>query len=191
MGDSLTQYIKKKKRGKKEPNNNGDKPRRGARSEVGEQQARQPPPRIQALSLSTSSLTPNRKNIKEREGLLTPLPFGQWRGQVQSCGLLPTQLAAQEGAPTTAPHHRFSPKPLLQCPSLTSKALAMMKGGGVLQLLEEGLCPFSGNMTGLGAREYIHVARQGAGAFSVTPRLAPEMAAVGGSPSAGLSSEPT
>lgn len=33
--------------------------------------------------------------------------------------------------------------------------------------------------------------RQGAGALSVTPRLSPEMAAVGGSPSAGLSSEPT
>lgn len=92
-----------------------------------------------------------------------------------------------------APYHRFSPKPLLPCPSLTSKALAVIKGGGVLQLLqEEGLCPFSeGVRQAWGPENTFMWQRQGAGAFRVTPRLSPEMAAVGGSPSAGPSSEPT
>lgn len=68
----------------------------------------------------------------------------------------------------------------------------MIEGGDVLQLLEEGLCPFSeGVRQAWGPENTFMWQRQGAGAFSVTPRLSPGMAAVGGSPSAGLSSEPT
>lgn len=68
----------------------------------------------------------------------------------------------------------------------------MIEGGDVLQLLEEGLCPFSeGARQAWGPENTFMWQRQGAGAFSVTPRLSPGMAAVGGSPSAGLSSEPT
>lgn len=52
------------------------------------------------------------------------------------------------------------------------------------QLLEELLHPppLMGVRPGLGAKEYIHVARQGAGAFSITPRPSPKMAAVGEAP---------
>lgn len=58
----------------------------------------------------------------------------------------------------------------------------MIKGGGVLQLLEEGLALLGVGGTGLGAREYIHVAKAGSRGFSVAPRLSPEMAAVGAAP---------
>lgn len=39
-----------------------------------------------------------------------------------------------------------------------------------------------GGETGLGAKEYIHVAKAESWAFSVTPRLSPKMAAVGAAP---------
>lgn len=77
---------------------------------------------------------------------------------------------SHDGPPTTgsAPSHPSVPFPH------TSKDSAIIKGGGGLQLLEEGLCPFSGGKMGLGAREYIHVAKAGSWAFSVTPRLSPK-----------------
>lgn len=41
-----------------------------------------------------------RRDKHSKERAAGPLPFGQWRGRVQSCGPPPTQLAA-DGAPTT------------------------------------------------------------------------------------------
>lgn len=57
----------------------------------------------------------------------------------------------------------------------------MIKGGGVLQLLEEGLCPFSGE-TGLGAREYIHVAKAGSWGFQCHTQAVPRNGSSGGQP---------
>lgn len=125
MGESLTQYIKKKGGGG--ANNNEDKHGQGgrARSEVGEQQARQPPARTQALS--TSSLTPNTKNIKERGcSLLSHLVNGGVRYGAVVC--FPHSWLLIRGFSPRGPP-RFRPKPLLRCPSLTSKASAMIKGG--------------------------------------------------------------
>lgn len=187
MGESLTQYIKKKGGG---ANNNEDKHGQGrrARSEVGEQQARQPPARTQALS--TSSLTPNTKNIKERGcSLLSHLVNGGVRYGAVVC-FPHSWLLIRGFSPRGPPQVPPQATPSVSFPH--KQGLGHDKRRGVLQLLEEGLSPFSeGVRRAWGPENTFMWQRQGAGAFSVTPRLSPEMAAVGVSPSAGLSSEPS
>lgn len=74
----------------------------------------------------------------------------------------------------------------------TSKDSAMTEVG-VLQLLSGGraMSLLGGGETGLGAREYIHVAKAGSWGFQCHTQAVPQNGSSGGSPSAGLSSEPT
>lgn len=55
----------------------------------------------------------------------------------------------------------------------------------------KGYVPSWRGETGLGAREYIHVAKAGSWGFQCHTQAVPRNGSSGGSPSAGLSSEPT
>lgn len=185
MGESLTQYIKKKKGGK--PNNSGDTPRRGTRSEVGSEGKAAPSP-----GHRRSNLQPDTQHGKQGGGGPLPLPGLVSGGVGYRAGLcFPRGWLRTRGA-HHAPH-RLSPKPLLRCVSFPHKqGLGHDRRRWCSPAPGEGLCPFSeGGRQALGPENTFMWQRQGAGAFSVTPRLSPEMAAVGGSPSAGLSPEPT
>lgn len=139
----------------------------GTRSEVGEQQARQPP----AQDTGAFNLQPYTQHGKHQgEGLLTPLPFGQWRGPGTELWSASHTAGCRSGGSHLGPPPQVQPQatPSGSSPH-TSKASAMIKGGGGLQLLEEGLCPFSeGVRQAWGPENTFMWQRQGAGAFSVT-----------------------
>lgn len=87
----------------------------------------------------TSSFTPNIEH--PGEGLLV-LSIWSWEGQVQSCGLLSHSWLQIRVLPQWPHHHRFSPKPLFGVFPSHKQGLGHDREVGVLQLLEEGLCPF-------------------------------------------------
>lgn len=134
MGESLTQYIKKKKGGK--PNNSGDTPRRETRSEVGSEGKAAPSP-----GHRRSNLQPDTQHGKQGGGGPLPLPGLVSGGVGYRAGLCFPRGWLRTGALTTPPTGSAPSHSSGVCPSLTSKALAMTGGGGALQLLEKGCVP--------------------------------------------------
>lgn len=144
-----------------------------------------PQPRTQALDLQ---LTTNRTH--PGEGLLA-LSIWSLEGQVQSCGLLSHSWLQIRGLPQWPHNHRFSPKPPFGVFPSHQQGLghdrgwcSPASGGRAMSLL-------GGGEMGLGAREYIHVAKAGSWGFQCHTQAVPRNGSSGGSPSAGLSSEPT
>lgn len=144
-----------------------------------------PQPRTQALDLQLHT-----QHRTSRRGVLA-LSIWSLEGQVQSCGLLShswLQIRGSHDGPTitgSAPSH-----PSVSFPH-TSKDSAMTERLVFSSFWRKGYVPSWRGETGLGAREYIHVAKAGSWGFQCHTQAVPRNGSSGGSPSAGLSSEPT
>lgn len=98
---------------------------------------------------------------------------------------------SHNGAPTMVRHHGSAPsRPSVGVLPHTSKDSAMTKGGGVLQLLEEGLALFGGGRRAWGPENTFMWQRQGAGVSVSHPGCPPKWQQWG-QPLAGLSADPT
>lgn len=183
----------KKRKIKKNLKNDGDKPRQGVRSEkLGEQQARQPPPSQERHALHS---TPPYQTSTTRQGEASrssPIRSAKGSG-AELGGPRPTRPAAEQGFLVTVP-----------CAAASALSLPLRPEEALLPLVTAGTWPSSGAFPapggtalpllwgqgrGLGT-QYIHVARQGAGAFGITSGH-PQNGSGGGSPSAGRSLSPT
>lgn len=159
----------------------------GTRSEVGEQQARQPP--AQDTADSSLTLTPTWKH--PAEGLLAPLPFGQRRRQVQGCGLLPARLAADQGRFPQWPHHHSSAQATLQRLPHTGKDSAVIREVVFSSSWRKGCVSSRRGRDGLGGQR-IHSCGKGRElSLQCHTQAVPRNGSSGGSPSAGLTSDPT
>lgn len=134
------------------------------------------------MGTSTSNLTPNTENNKEREGRC-PSPIWSVEGSGAELCSASHRAGCGPGALTTPPQAQPQATPSVSFPhkqGLGHDRRWCSPAPG------EGLRPFSeGVRRAWGPENTFMWQRQGARAFSVTPRLSPKMAAVGSSLSAG------
>lgn len=156
----------------------------GTRSEVGEQQARQPP----AQDTGAFNLQPYTQHGKHQgRGAANSSPIWSMEGpgtelwsasHTAGC----TSGGSHQGLPPrpsttgSAPSHSFRVLPHI------SKASAMIKGGGGPAPGGRAVSLLRGGETGLGAREYIHVAKAGSWGFQCHPGCPPEWQQWGAAP---------
>lgn len=138
-----------------------------------------PQPRTQALS--PSSLPPNTK--QHREGLLTP-PIWSVEGSGTELWSASHTAGCRSGAPAMAPPPQVQPQatPSVSFPHKQGLSHDKRRWWSPAPGGRRAVSLLRGGETGFGAKEYIHVAKAGSWAFSVTPRLSPRNGSSGGQP---------